>query len=242
MARDKSAKRPASILSPESSERRTRLLEDGGVRMDSVFNLGNQTCVGPSFVFVATPPSSYHSPCFDLDSVLIRQPRPQPGPWTSAKFRSWPAPLPNWVSWLDRVEQAYGDACKHLDIFECIQLSRRTIPMEKGLILAAATFWCRSSNAFLFRCGPMAPTLLDVCALTSLPVLGAEVSPNLPKLPSDIKFDPKTADSVSYLLWIGTHMQEALLLLKNMWLSFIVGFVATFSVPLLCKLPVNTSR
>ena len=96
----------------------------------------------------------------------------------------------------------------HIYIFECIQLSRRTIPMDKGFLLAAATFWCRSSKAFLFRCGPMAPTLLDVCALTSLPVLGAEVSPNLPKLPSDIKFDPKTADSVSYQLWIGTHMQD----------------------------------
>ncbi|KAK3024929.1 hypothetical protein RJ639_043244 [Escallonia herrerae] len=99
-------------------------------------------------------------------------------PYGSEKFRKecertvdlrcWPNPSNEWIAWVERMKPSKADLWRTLGIYDAIELSTYKIPQDKALIHGAMFFWSRSTNSFHFHCGPMAPTLQDVAALTGL--------------------------------------------------------------------------
>lgn len=90
--------------------------------------------------------------------------------------RLWPKSDDLYIAWLDRMILAKGSTWKATGIFDAILLSRKTIPMDNPLFLAAGQFWSTTTNCFHFRAGMMGPTIRDICFLTGLRAHGEEAN------------------------------------------------------------------
>ena len=105
-------------------------------------------------------------------------------------LRHWPQPSSDWVTWVDRMVKTKKDQWKALGIYDAIMLSREKFVIDKSLFFSSLFFWSTSANAFFFRCGPMSPTIQDVCFLTGLPAHEEDITP---RLTFDLSFEhPKT--------------------------------------------------
>ncbi|XP_020080654.1 uncharacterized protein LOC109704314 [Ananas comosus] len=97
-------------------------------------------------------------------------------PLTRKSLRTWPSTSEAYLTWLDRVEAAFGDFWQEVGIYEAIQLSRHSPIVDNLLLAAALCFWSPASNVFLFKRGPFTPTLFDVAAITGLRPHGVSIS------------------------------------------------------------------
>ncbi|PRQ32684.1 putative protein-serine/threonine phosphatase [Rosa chinensis] len=104
--------------------------------------------------------------------------------WFHQKHRFWPGNDPDWVSWFKRVEAQKSYVWHQAGIYDILQFSKFTIPLNRSLVLAALCFWSISTNSFHFGHGPLTITLLDLSALVGLRPCGAQ-------------FDAVVADSIS---------------------------------------------
>nr|CAD1822727.1 unnamed protein product [Ananas comosus var. bracteatus] len=132
--------------------------------------------LGPSLTEVPAPINSpFSGDGFPLKKAIHLQ------SWyssasTGKSLRTWPSTSEAYLTWLDRVEAAFSDFWREVGIYAAIQLSRHP-PVADNLLLAAALcFWSSTSNVFLFKRGPLIPTLLDVAAITGLRPHGVSVS------------------------------------------------------------------
>ncbi|GMP25591.1 hypothetical protein CsSME_00002388 [Camellia sinensis var. sinensis] len=71
---------------------------------------------------------------------------------------------------------------QELCLLDALQLARFSISEDPFLIPVALCFWNPSFNFFQFRCGMMAPTVLDICHLLGLFPIGTPFGPNYPDL------------------------------------------------------------
>ncbi|XP_020108578.1 uncharacterized protein LOC109724242 [Ananas comosus] len=95
---------------------------------------------------------------------------------TGKSLRTWPSISEPYLAWLDRVEAAFGDFWWEVGIYEAIELSRHPLIADNLLLAAALCFWSPASNIFLFRRGPLTPTLFDVAVIIGLRPHGVAVS------------------------------------------------------------------
>jgi len=96
--------------------------------------------------------------------------------------RCWPTMRPEWQEWYDRVVPARTLDLQELCLLDALRLSRVTIPEDPFLIPAALCFWNPIFNFFQFRCGMMAPTVLDICHLLGVSPIGTPITPDFPDL------------------------------------------------------------
>ena len=87
-------------------------------------------------------------------------------------MRNWPSINPGWRNWLIKVaaKKRRDWALQNLD--QCISLSLSDIKKNEPMLRAAYFFWSNTYNIFLFKQGPMSPTLADVHMLTGLNITG----------------------------------------------------------------------
>lgn len=131
------------------------------------------------------------------DHFLLYEGRLDWGTWrVNRPHRCWPTLRTEWEEWYDRVVPAREDDLQELYILDALRLSRFIIPEDPFLIPAALCFWNMAFNFFQFRCGMMAPTVLDICHLLGLSPHGSPFTPNYPDLP--VKFSlPALSSSYS---------------------------------------------
>jgi hypothetical protein len=100
----------------------------------------------------------------------------KPSLWQDA-FKNWPLPpIAGWRNWYKRVladNSAKTQTWDRLRIAHCLELSLAETPKNEDLLIAACHFLSNNVNAFLFRHGPMSPTLADVYMITGLDVSGS---------------------------------------------------------------------
>jgi len=85
---------------------------------------------------------------------------------------NWPSIIPGWNNWLIKVaaKKRIDWALRNFD--QCISLSLSDIKKNEPMLKDACFFWSNTYNAFLFRQGPMSPTLANVHMLICLNIIG----------------------------------------------------------------------
>lgn len=147
-------------------------------------------------------------------------------------LKTWPKPNDCWISWLDRVQGVHGHTWKELDIFEAIELSRYSFPVDRMLHFTVIGYWSLGSNIFFFGCGLVVITMMDIVSLTALSADALEVSALLDQ---ELTFDVSSAR----LLWIihigqswsrgySRRPSRALCLLLLSWIcQFLLSILST---------------
>ncbi|CAI9089773.1 OLC1v1024407C1 [Oldenlandia corymbosa var. corymbosa] len=148
-------------------------------------------------------PQSVSPPTFNYFPYLLHQPAfttPQYWPWCDSSIHT------RWVKWLERLKPHFESEWKSLKIFYLIMFCRDGIPFCPDLMAAATFYWSHSSNVFMFPCGPMSVTLLDLCMITGLAPFG-ETRVDI-MLSADLRnLDHQTAQQ-SYDQYMDAHNQE----------------------------------
>ena len=97
-------------------------------------------------------------------------------------FRSSP-PVGNGRTWFDkwvcRIEVHKAESWKKIGIFDLIQLTKRQMPYNMGLLTSSFFFWDVNTNSFHTRYGMISPTLYDMAFLTGLPPTGETYLPDM---------------------------------------------------------------
>ncbi|OMO71455.1 hypothetical protein COLO4_28241 [Corchorus olitorius] len=96
--------------------------------------------------------------------------------WWMKKPATWPAHLPEWHSWVNRMLHYYEGAFVSQGIYPFIMLSLEEFNYDSTVLPALMSYWNRCFNFFHLPCGSMSVTLMDVAAITGLPVDGFEAS------------------------------------------------------------------
>lgn len=91
---------------------------------------------------------------------------------STVHFKGWACPQRQWGKWVEKLQPIYEDLWKKSGIFDAIKSSTYKIRREPSSILAAASFWCESTNTFLFPWSEATITLEDVMILGGFPVTG----------------------------------------------------------------------
>lgn len=107
--------------------------------------------------------------------------------------------------WSYRVEKTFGEQWKRTYLYDLIHFCRHDISLDANLLGAASCFWSKNVNAFCFPCGPMSPTLLDISALTGLPLFGDEITPRVSS-PAAAQFKVSRSKDKTYGVFISTYM------------------------------------
>jgi hypothetical protein len=89
-----------------------------------------------------------------------------------ASIRNWTSIIPRWKNWLIKVAAKKRADWTLRNLDQCISLSLSNIKKNEPMLNATYFFWSNTYNAFLFRQGPMSPTLADVHMLTGLNIAG----------------------------------------------------------------------
>lgn len=141
--------------------------------------------LGPALKSADNFPDIYSEfPKRETEGFLIHNQNAKFYEWFHACHRFWPGNDPDWVSWFSRVEAQKSYVWHQAGIYDILQFSKFTIPLDHSLVLAALCFWSSSTNSFHFGHGPLTITLLDLSALVGLRPCGAP-------------FDAVVADSIS---------------------------------------------
>lgn len=125
-------------------------------------------------------------------------------------IRTWPCTFESdnhteWRKWSYRVEKAFSDQWKGTYLYNLINFCTHGICLVANLLGAASCFWSKNVNAFCFPCGLMSPTLLDVSAITGLPLFGDEITPRIASLMAS-QFKASRSKDKSYEVFISTYM------------------------------------
>lgn len=125
-------------------------------------------------------------------------------------IRTWPWTFESdnhveWRRWSYRVEKAFGDQWKGTYLYDLINFCRHGLSLDANLLGAASCFWSKNVNAFCFPCGPMSPTLLDISAITGLPLFGEEITPRISS-PAATQFKVSRSKDKTYGVFISTYM------------------------------------
>ena len=83
-------------------------------------------------------------------------------------LRNWLSISLGWRDWLIKVAAKKRPDWILLNVDQCITLSLSDMKKNELLLKAACYFWSNSFKAFMFRQGPMTPSLADVHMLTGL--------------------------------------------------------------------------
>ena len=102
--------------------------------------------------------------------------------WFSISLRpkeihGWLKPNEDYLKWLDRVANQWGEEWKTWVIYDVIMLSRISFSPNNEMVLAFLDFWNSAINAFVFPFGIMSPTLFDVAIMLRLPITGEDIPP-----------------------------------------------------------------
>ncbi|OMO99891.1 hypothetical protein CCACVL1_03563 [Corchorus capsularis] len=92
------------------------------------------------------------------------------------KSLSWPSYLTEWCHWVDRVVKYHEDVLRKQDLLAFVLLIKREFSYDGATLGALSTFCNRCWNYFHLPCGPMSASLLDIAAITGLPVDGEGIS------------------------------------------------------------------
>lgn len=141
--------------------------------------------LGPALKSADNFPDIYSEfPKQETEHFLIHNQNAKFYEWFHDRHRFWPGNDPDWVSWFLRVEAQKSYVWHQAGIYDILQFSKFTIPLDHSLVLAALCFWSSSTNSFHFGHGPLTITLLDLSALVGL-------------RPCGTPFDAVVADSIS---------------------------------------------
>lgn len=95
--------------------------------------------------------------------------------------------------WFDRIARLKSSLWKTWDLDEIIRLSTFDIPANYDALLPLLGFWSTKFNMFIFPWGSLTLTLLDVAAITGLPIYCTAIHPC--KLPQKVNFTQSTRHS-----------------------------------------------
>ena len=71
----------------------------------------------------------------------------------------------DWKAWVSRIRASKSNLIIEIDIHIAIDLSTHEFEHDGHLVAAALCFWNSRFNHFKFKCGPIGPTVSDVCHL-----------------------------------------------------------------------------
>nr|BAX24980.1 aminotransferase-like [Oryza minuta] len=111
----------------------------------------------------------------ETNRIPFKQAKPNVSSWKHT-FRSWPSKLNGYRTWHKRIAATKQVHWDEIGIGQCITLSLADTKKNEPLMSAATYFWSSTLNTFLFRQGPMTPTLIDVKLLTGLDIQ-SEINP-----------------------------------------------------------------
>ena len=93
------------------------------------------------------------------------------------EIRNWPKPNEDYLKWLDKVADQWGEEWKTWDIYDVIMLSKMSFSSNIEMFLTFLVFWKSAINTFVFPFGIMSPTLFDVATMLGLPIIGEDIPP-----------------------------------------------------------------
>ncbi|CAI9094887.1 OLC1v1030711C1 [Oldenlandia corymbosa var. corymbosa] len=91
---------------------------------------------------------------------------PSMGPWSDK-----PEIQKAFIQWYHELEPEYADTWRIAGIYDLLKFCIIGLGESRDLVEAVLGFSSGSSNVFCFPWGPMTPTLLDVCVITSMPAV-----------------------------------------------------------------------
>ena len=94
----------------------------------------------------------------------------------SLSFHVWPTLLDGWCNWYAQIHAEKSQIWEEAGIAECLPLSLAAPIADENFIAAISFFGSDALNAFIFRLGPLGPTLLDVAMLCALRLDGEQLS------------------------------------------------------------------
>ena len=125
----------------------------------------NNLGLGPAFL--ESVPSSFY-PSLTEDPLKHQKGIDLSRVCSSNTIRSWPVPSNEWIEWVNRVSKVKSTSWAEFGIIYAILLSQFRIPLDRHLFYLALMFWATSFNTFIFTCGPIVPTIVDISALLGL--------------------------------------------------------------------------
>nr|KYP44311.1 hypothetical protein KK1_034224 [Cajanus cajan] len=113
------------------------------------------------------------------------------------------------LQWLLQVENAMKSSWSETGILYFIQLAKFDLHLfNPQMLLSAIFFWNRDTRAFEFPCGFICPTLLDIAAITGLPLVGDRFYPGAFEEEISINELSITWDKKTYLAFINAHVGQ----------------------------------
>lgn len=140
----------------------------------------------------------------ETDRIPFRQAKPTVSAWKHT-FRSWPSKLNGYRTWHKRIAAVKQVHWDEIGIGQCITLSLADTKKNEPLMSAASYFWSSTLNAFMFKQGPMTPTLIDIKVLTGLDI-DSEINPFSLLINSSHKL--KTKKIGGWSGYISEHMEQ----------------------------------
>ena len=96
--------------------------------------------------------------------------------WTD-QLRAWPFPMEGWVNWYKRVAKDHEADWQKIEIADALSLTLSPIEKHENLLRSIGYFWSDTLNYFMFDCGSMTPTLMDVVMILGLNIYSTCPSP-----------------------------------------------------------------
>ena len=93
------------------------------------------------------------------------------------QLRAWPFPMEGWVNWYKRVARDHEVTWQKIGIADALYLTLSPIEKHENLLRSIGYFWSDTLNCFMFGCGPMTPTLMDVVMILGLDIHSTCPSP-----------------------------------------------------------------
>ncbi|RYR31327.1 hypothetical protein Ahy_B01g056131 [Arachis hypogaea] len=85
----------------------------------------------------------------------------------------------DFTNWYQRLEPTKGAIWGALGIQELLRLSHFSLTTYPWMIRAVTYFWNRTTNNFHLPCGMIGMSLLDVAAITGLPINSPDCTPDM---------------------------------------------------------------
>ena len=134
----------------------------------------------PTSKSLSLGPRSFELPLDLISAELQRIPfiaeTPDSNLWTD-QLRAWPFPMEDWVNWYKRVAKNYEAIWQNIGIADALSLTLSPIEKNENLLRSIGYFWSDTPNCFMFGCGPMTLTLMDVVMILGLDIHSTCPSP-----------------------------------------------------------------
>ena len=128
----------------------------------------NNLGLGPSFLESAPNSfSSFYPPLFE-EPLKHQRGIDLSKVYSTNTIRSWLVPSNESIEWVNRLTKIKSARWSESGILHVVLLSQFKIPLDRSLLYPALMFWAPSFNTFVFRCGPIGPTIVDASALLGL--------------------------------------------------------------------------